>query len=466
MNPPFPQVLKLTQARFMNANLDKPFRLLVVEDNAGLNHLICQTMRKAGFPVEGVHESPQAISSISDNNNVLVILDYKLGDENAESMLETLSERGLVTPFIIMTGHGSEKIAVKLMKLGARDYIVKDTELLDRLPQIVQRVYNELDRERRLAEAEAALRETEARNQAILNLLPDMIFKTDRDGVIICAHGAEVQLSQSAENLIGKSYRELLPKTIANKYAEHLSRTINSREIQVFEYELTCDSKHRLYESRMVASSDGTVVCIVRDVTEIRKTELALRESEGRFQLALKKAPIIMFNQDRELRYTWIHNPNHATSPDKHLAQTDYDIYPRQTADKLSELKRGVLNSGLGCRTEVTVNSGSSDLTFDITIEPLDDVDGAIVGITCAALDITERKRAELEREELIEDLKKALAEVKTLSGLLPICANCKKIRDDKGYWNQIEQYLYQHTGVEFSHGLCPDCRKELYGDL
>ena len=125
-----------------------------------------------------------------------------------------------------------------------------------------------------------------------------------------------------------------------------------------------------------------------------------------------------------------------------------------------------MLNSGLGCRTEVTVNSGSSDLTFDITIEPLDDVDGAIVGITCAALDITERKRAELEREELIEDLKKALAEVKTLSGLLPICANCKKIRDDKGYWNQIEQYLYQHTGVEFSHGLCPDCRKELYGDL
>ena len=69
------------------------------------------------------------------------------------------------------------------------------------------------------------------------------------------------------------------------------------------------------------------------------------------------------------------------------------------------------------------------------------------------------------EREKVIDELQHALAEVKTLSGLLPICASCKKIRDDTGYWNQLEEYFIHHTEVEFSHGLCPDCVKKIYPD-
>ncbi|HOP62347.1 MAG TPA: hypothetical protein PK358_10510 [Spirochaetota bacterium] len=72
--------------------------------------------------------------------------------------------------------------------------------------------------------------------------------------------------------------------------------------------------------------------------------------------------------------------------------------------------------------------------------------------------------------EEILRDEKKkledALSEVKTLSGLLPICASCKKIRDDSGYWNQIEQYIQKHSGATFSHGLCPECAKKLYPGL
>jgi methyl-accepting chemotaxis protein len=63
-------------------------------------------------------------------------------------------------------------------------------------------------------------------------------------------------------------------------------------------------------------------------------------------------------------------------------------------------------------------------------------------------------------------ELQKALSEIKTLSGLLPICASCKKIRDDKGYWNQIELYIRDHTEAEFSHSLCPICADKFYGDL
>jgi len=80
--------------------------------------------------------------------------------------------------------------------------------------------------------------------------------------------------------------------------------------------------------------------------------------------------------------------------------------------------------------------------------------------------EIRQRKLAEREREKLITELQNALATVKSLRGLLPICAACKKIRDDKGYWNQIEEYIRKHSEVEFSHGICPDCAKRLYPEF
>ena len=81
-------------------------------------------------------------------------------------------------------------------------------------------------------------------------------------------------------------------------------------------------------------------------------------------------------------------------------------------------------------------------------------------------IEITEHKRAEeaLRREK--DKLEGALSEVKKLSGLLPICASCKKIRDDKGYWKQIESYLRDHSEADFSHSICPECAKKLYPDL
>jgi len=77
--------------------------------------------------------------------------------------------------------------------------------------------------------------------------------------------------------------------------------------------------------------------------------------------------------------------------------------------------------------------------------------------------DISERKTYEQERERLITKLEQALAEIKTLRGILPICATCKKIRDDKGSWNKIETYIRTHSEAEFTHGICPECIGEYY---
>ena len=89
--------------------------------------------------------------------------------------------------------------------------------------------------------------------------------------------------------------------------------------------------------------------------------------------------------------------------------------------------------------------------------------DGKVAGFIGVARDITRRLRLEEERENLIAELREAVTSIKTLRGMLPICASCKKIRDDKGYWTQIEAYVSAHSDAEFSHGICPDCARRLY---
>ncbi|RME47708.1 MAG: response regulator [Caldilineae bacterium] len=93
-------------------------------------------------------------------------------------------------------------------------------------------------------------------------------------------------------------------------------------------------------------------------------------------------------------------------------------------------------------------------------------VQRAVTIATARFDDLMEVRRLNAELEARNKELEEALAKVKTLSGLLPICANCKKIRDDEGYWQQVELYIEEHSDARFSHGLCPDCARELYPDI
>jgi len=113
----------------------------------------------------------------------------------------------------------------------------------------------------------------------------------------------------------------------------------------------------------------------------------------------------------------------------------------------------------------IALTSDGATRWYDALMSPLRTPQGESVGQMLILRDITHRKELEAEREKLIAELQAALEEVRTLSGMLPICASCKKIRDDQGYWHGVEIYVREHTGAEFSHGLCPDCAEKLYAD-
>ena len=91
---------------------------------------------------------------------------------------------------------------------------------------------------------------------------------------------------------------------------------------------------------------------------------------------------------------------------------------------------------------------------------------GKIIGSRDIVRNITERKKAEQEKEALIADLQKALDEITTLKGILPFCSFCKKVRDDKGYWEQVDIYISNHSEANFSHSICPACAKKHYPEF
>lgn len=184
----------------------------------------------------------------------------------------------------------------------------------------------------------------------------------------------------------------------------------------------------------------------------------ALRETSERMRVALRASPILMFHHDLELRYSWVDRRQGWLDRADAVGRTDLDMLPRSEAVHFMKVKQQVLDSGVGTRQEFLLTVDGQPRCFDVTIEPLRDLRDHLVGLTGAAVDITLRKEAETERERLIEDLRRALVEVKRLSGLLPICAGCKKVRDDHGYWNEVEQYIAANSDAQFTHSLCPAC--------
>jgi PAS domain-containing protein len=110
-------------------------------------------------------------------------------------------------------------------------------------------------------------------------------------------------------------------------------------------------------------------------------------------------------------------------------------------------------------REEVVLGEGKDRRCYDLLVSPLGTRGGSRAGRLIVWRDVTEHRH-------LIEELQSALTEVKTLKGLLPICASCKKIRTDEGYWLEVEDYLYTHADAHFSHSICPDCVRKLYAQF
>ena len=114
----------------------------------------------------------------------------------------------------------------------------------------------------------------------------------------------------------------------------------------------------------------------------------------------------------------------------------------------------------------IVVKRDNSSLIVEVSASNVLSVTGEIIGRMGSFVNITKRKKLEIEREKLIKKLQDAMDKIKILKGIIPICASCKKIRDDEGFWHQVEIYISEHSNADFSHGICPDCAIKLYPEF
>jgi PAS domain S-box-containing protein len=212
-----------------------------------------------------------------------------------------------------------------------------------------------------------------------------------------------------------------------------------------------------------------------RDITEKKKIQDALKASEAKYRFLTEKINDIVWTVDADLCISYISPSIKAAldyAQEEVLGRTAGDL---MTAKSLNDTL-GILGNELSRKRQEPIqpdksvsfetafyHKNGSVVWFDNVASSIRDEHEKIVGFHGVSRDVTERKQATAEKENLIEELKQALAEVKTLSGMLPVCAHCKKIRDDQGYWNQMESYITKHSDALFSHCVCPDCAVKLY---
>jgi PAS domain S-box-containing protein len=213
------------------------------------------------------------------------------------------------------------------------------------------------------------------------------------------------------------------------------------------------------------------------DITERKQADLALIATKQELESIIKTVPDIIYRLDPRGRLTFVSDSvkRYGYQPEELLGTKVMKlVHPEdkvKTIHRIKERRTGTRSTKSFETRLITKNQTPVPFeVFLISAEGLYSPDkfglGTFLGTQGIARDITASKQAEEERQKLHAKLQEAFDNIKTLKGLLPICANCKKIRDDEGYWNQIEVFIRDRSEAEFSHSICPACAEKLYSDL
>jgi PAS domain S-box-containing protein len=263
-------------------------------------------------------------------------------------------------------------------------------------------------------ESEQALRESEDRYRDLAENSQDLLCMHDLQGKLLWLNAAPARvLGYSVEEMVGRSLHDFMDPSYYSQLDEYLIRIQKDKVAKPYFAVLTRSGEPRVWECHNTLRTEGVASPIVRgmarDITQRIRAEQQLRKSEERFRVALKTAPLVVFNQNKDLRYTWVYNPKLAWADQSCLGKTDAEILGTEAATAVTSAKQQVLQSGTGMRQELFAIYQNKKHYFDTWLEPLVDSTGNIIGITGAAIDVSELK----EKTEQLRTLSKKLAQEK-----------------------------------------------------
>ena len=395
--------------------------IFVVEDEEGLSHLLQKNLRREGYHTEGASSGEAALAFVAANRNALMLLDYSLPDMSGRRVVEILTERQLSIPFIIMTGHADVKVAVEMMKLGARDFVVKDAEFLSVLPAVVKRVVEQLEVAERLAEVESKLLKSEERYHDLIEFANAGIIVAEGDVITDINKRAEELYGYQKDELIGQSPRLLTPEQYWAKHYEVLEEVAKYGRSKTSMFEEEGIRKDGTFfpleiSFSLTGKKNKTVIGVIRDLTERKKRENEIREAKEFLENLFQTSTDAIMVTDAGGYITMVNGAMEGMvgyGREELLGMHTGRFTPRDEGVKSQALKimERLFNQGKVYGQEsLWLKKDGQQIFVEFNLSLLKDKDGTIVGGVNFIRDVTEKKK--MEQQLLQSEKLKSLGEL------------------------------------------------------
>jgi PAS domain S-box-containing protein len=316
----------------------------------------------------------------------------------------------------------------------------------------------------------------EAVSKAVLVSAPEGILVVDVHGLILLANAQTEELfGYEGDELLGLPFEALLPEVFREEHQRQIATETRVSGLRPARVELELpgvrkDGTALLLEMSVnsVDSQDGPLVCcILRKIDVPQQAEQARREMEAHFRFMVENSHDILTIRDADAKIRYM-----SPSINRVLGYTQEQMIGATGFELIHPEDRTLVETALnefwknpGARDSIQYRARHANGTWvSLEVVAYNLLEHPVIrGVVLNGRDISARKNDEAGREQLIADLQQAISKVNTLTGLLPICASCKKIHDESGKWQPIEVYIRDRAKVEFSHGMCPECARLWY---
>jgi len=313
----------------------------------------------------------------------------------------------------------------------------------------------------------------------LFETLSNPIFVKDKKGLYLTCNTAFEKFTGKKRNqIIGKTVYDMGPKEIADTYKQMDDQLFEQGGTQQYEWKVKNKNgqlRDVIFDKAVFCDEEKNIaglIGVITDITPRTKAEAAIKASEEKFKKisAMANDAIIRMDQEGKIVYwnkaartIFGYTAKEAIGKDLHQLLVP-EKYLLAFEGGFKNFKKDGKGPAIGKTLELSaIKKGGIEFEVELSLSSFQA--GGHWNAVGIVRDISSRKKNEREREHLIKNLEQALNEIKTLRGIVPICASCKKIRDDKGFWKHVETYVQEHSHAQFSHGICPDCRKTLYPD-